>query len=1414
MVATTAGMPPPLYLVAPVWGERYVRVFVDVALPTLLAPRNIPCLPNLPESALHIYTLPQWVDVIRTAPAFQALSEIMPVHIHLFEGVDENKYSQMSWGHLRGMELANEAEAATVFLNADMIFSNGTFESIARILAAGKRVIEIDGVRANEPGMVKALRGRYFNSTQNNITISPERLVRLMLDNLHRMTLTHFWEAEDEQGFMPFHTYFRAGHYGLISRSTHLHPLVLFPRQPVQIERITTIDWDLIDQACPDIDDVYVVTDSREILAVELSPPDYYVRPWYPSRDVELYREQFYHNTHCCSERHRNTLRNTICFYGGSRGYLGWLLARRKADWWYKQVTARAGTELPRPIEGRLKRSALAQFARFFAPCFPHGLPSIVQEVVGEQFVRRFHRSYHLYRESGAQLGASVPQALSRAPRFLWNSLDEPALQWLANLDEIYAQAFRASDVQPTTDMDIALGDVFFGTGWGNAGFLFGQTLRHLGPDDTAAVYVRLHPADYDLALYVYSAPKGEISTIRVLANGLDLDEAKVEWVVDRYRYSGRISRSAVVAGDGVVVLKIAAGSSERHSGGVSSDQDSGFSFTRMTVRQCGESLTTIEKPVGEGGAPAHRRRVRMLVALWGEAYIRLFGQSCLPTLLAAGNLPALAARHDVDLVFLTAEADSQHFANLPEYAVLRTIVNVELQSIDEILSEWWHPTSNAYGIVLTMAFHQGIMAMGDAQLDTHFIFWNADFCVADGAFAHLAEVLAYSDVGAILAPSLRVDEETIVPEMMRHRESGRPVIAIPPRDLSRIALDNLHRTVKAKTINRSSGYVTKLANQFYWWVDDELLVGRNFLFFMLCIRPERIRSEVATYCDYGFVPEMVPSGRVHTIVDSDDMLLLELQNPDKESEYFVKADLRMPVEPRDCCEYISEWSTAEQRANSRALTVVRAGNRQYDLSSVRAMTDQFMDELYLGLYPEPRWHNGHPYWAGTILAMGKPYRTTLPRSRHTDQFRRLGIDFDLYAQAELYFGDVWRDVLSTVESRDVSDDLLRQQLSILDERYPEVFRRANLPHTSEIDLDLTGDFFGTGWGLSESIDGVQARWINASGLSRIWLRLQTGHLMYRGWLSVRSSTDDRDTVEVRVNGNKYFQEITRDGDTSRIEFFLPGGIVDSSSGCIEIQVEAGTPVARDSRLVVVSVTRLAIEGIEVVSESWKVVLPLLDSGKLDVARQLLASFGQQAADSPVGTLLASRLAVLSEGRGWTRHDLDPMLAQQIREGDVEGIDAIVASIGRSEQGDDAVTRVLNRLALCYPADGRRWMSLCLAARHSHHSKIALAAIERTLTIAEGQYLQAYPDVAEAVFAGGVVDAADHYLRHGIHEGRWWPDFVPTSEVAAGVYLRRYWDVGEEIKAGLITWADDHYRQRGSAEGREWLDAASAGVVG
>jgi hypothetical protein len=80
----------------------------------------------------------------------------------------------------------------------------------------------------------------------------------------------------------------------------------------------------------------------------------------------------------------------------------------------------------------------------------------------------------------------------------------------------------------------------------------------------------------------------------------------------------------------------------------------------------------------------------------------------------------------------------------------------------------------------------------------------------------------------------------------------------------------------------------------------------------------------------------------------------------------------------------------------------------------------------------------------------------------------------------------------------------------------------------------------------------------------------------------------------------------------------------------------------------------------------------------------------------------------------------------------------------------------------------------------------------------EAGYLQANPDVAEAVQDGAVESARLHYIGYGYFEGRQ----GATPEVDERWYLRSYPDVGSAVRAGRLSSATEHFQIVGASEWR------------
>ena len=263
------------HIIVPVWGESYTRLFAEVSLPTLLAPGNIPALPHRERHVFSIYTTPDSRCLIESTPAFARLKEFIRVEFHPVRArVDQigNPYDVQSDCYRRAIRHADAVDKAIVFLTPDIVMSDGSLRGLARIAASSARAVIGVGVRLDKAQVRDRLLAHHCSATGDAIAITPHALARLALKTLHPIAKAHMFHAEGEH-LGPSNLYWRVGSEGLLARCFHLHPFLVYPRVK-NAPFAKSIDGDYLEAACPDPDDIHVITDSDEFSAWELSDAD------------------------------------------------------------------------------------------------------------------------------------------------------------------------------------------------------------------------------------------------------------------------------------------------------------------------------------------------------------------------------------------------------------------------------------------------------------------------------------------------------------------------------------------------------------------------------------------------------------------------------------------------------------------------------------------------------------------------------------------------------------------------------------------------------------------------------------------------------------------------------------------------------------------------------------------------------------------------------------------------------------------------------------------------------------------------------------------------------------------------------------------------------------------------------------
>jgi hypothetical protein len=382
-------------------------------------------------------------------------------------------------------------------------------------------------------------------------------------------------------------------------------------------------------------------------------------------------------------------------------------------------------------------------------------------------------------------------------------------------------------------------------------------------------------------------------------------------------------------------------------------------------------------------GAPT---AARVLIPVWSYEFVRKFLDRSLPTLLAPGNLPAIAAVLSTEFIFLTSEHDKTHIREHPGYGRLATVCAVRFHEIDDLVMRGNHSTT------LTLAYAREIKRSGPLALDTCFFFLVSDYLMADGS---LAAVLARMQAGAsaVQVGNFQTVEDEGGEWLDRHLAAGAGAVALPARELMRWALTCTHPATIANTFNNPVCH-SKHTNRLFWRVDDNTLIGRFYLMHMICIRPELTDFVIGASCDYSFVPEMCPSGNVVTIGDSDEYLTIEVQPRDHEARFITWGPARL----RDVAISLSEWTTARHRLNVHDTIVYHADELPASLSSVMDEASRFISKVSKELSPTPQPHRDHPYWRGAIAALeaakhaslAKETRWAMPGRSHRSIASRL----------------------------------------------------------------------------------------------------------------------------------------------------------------------------------------------------------------------------------------------------------------------------------------------------------------------------------------------------------------------------------------------------------------------------------------
>jgi hypothetical protein len=255
-----------------VWGRAYVDKFLTIALPTLLAPDNLPSAVTLASSRFLIVTSEADVAVIRDHALFIRLAELLQVSFATFEP-NENRYKALSTAHWIAAESASTNGEAAVFLAPDAIAADGSLSHVVRVAREGARAVMVTGLRLVEEAVTPILR-TLPRDENGALSLAPRPMTKLALTHLHSEIEQYIWGTRDFTGSPHLCMWPGPNHDGFLIRAFHLHPLLVDFEKAKDFSSLkqSTIDGNFLGHVIGKWSDIHIVDDSDDVSIYSLTP--------------------------------------------------------------------------------------------------------------------------------------------------------------------------------------------------------------------------------------------------------------------------------------------------------------------------------------------------------------------------------------------------------------------------------------------------------------------------------------------------------------------------------------------------------------------------------------------------------------------------------------------------------------------------------------------------------------------------------------------------------------------------------------------------------------------------------------------------------------------------------------------------------------------------------------------------------------------------------------------------------------------------------------------------------------------------------------------------------------------------------------------------------------------------------------
>ncbi len=168
------------------WGDKYVRDFLDITLPALLADGNVPELARRFDVEFVFLTEEHQFTTVREHESWRRLEMVCPARLVALDDLIVGHWYGISLSKtlVRGFKDlgASVLDTWLVFLNADFIIADGSYRALADRIDAGERLIFAPSYCVVREAALPILRGSLSDGI---LSIKPRRMAEIGIPNRH-----------------------------------------------------------------------------------------------------------------------------------------------------------------------------------------------------------------------------------------------------------------------------------------------------------------------------------------------------------------------------------------------------------------------------------------------------------------------------------------------------------------------------------------------------------------------------------------------------------------------------------------------------------------------------------------------------------------------------------------------------------------------------------------------------------------------------------------------------------------------------------------------------------------------------------------------------------------------------------------------------------------------------------------------------------------------------------------------------------------------------------------------------------------------------------------------------------------------------------------------------------------------------